>query len=182
MIPVKLFLHSLILLISGITQASVVDIYERDAVPLPLPPAYQEPAAGSSMSRFSRKPAPPYWDAATRQLVVECCHPPICRGGVSHFYTRVYRLSPDGKTLTCTQRMWQSHKPQEEAHCRTYSCTSDSPCSFSNGGTTVVFKVDTQGTITQVSLHGKLFGDLLPEEGEIFFPGDKAPSLIQLVP
>ena len=178
----KLILHSLILLICGITQASVVDIYKRDAAPLPLPPSYQASAAGSSVSRFNRKPAPPYWDAATRQLVVECCHPPICRGGVSHFYTRVYRLSPDGKTLTCTQRMWQSHKPQEESLCRTYSCTSDSPGTFSNGSTTVVFKVDTQGTITQVTLHGKLFGDLLPEEGKIFFPGDKAPALIQLVP
>lgn len=178
----KQHLLTCILLITGIATASVVDTYKRDAAPLPLPAAYQAPEAGANASRFNRKPNPPYWDAASRQLVVECCHPPVCRHGVSHFYTRIYRLSPDGKTLTCTQRMWQSHKPQEAAHCRTYSTTSNSPFVFSDKATTVTFTTDAQGTITQVRMHGKLFGDTLPEEGKIFYPSDEVPALIQLVP
>lgn len=78
--------------------------------------------------------------------------------------------------------MWQSHKPAEEAHCRTFSSTSDTPCTFTDGSTTVVFKTDARGAITQVTLYGKLFGDTLPEDGKIFFPSEKVPALIQLVP
>lgn len=78
--------------------------------------------------------------------------------------------------------MWQSHKPAEEAHCRTFSSTSDTPCTFTDGATTVVFKTDARGAITQVTLYGKLFGDTLPEDGKIFFPSEKVPALIQLVP
>ena len=74
------------------------------------------------------------------------------------------------------------HKPQEAAHCRTYSTTSNSPFVFSNKATTVTFTTDAQGTITQVRMHGKLFGDALPEEGKIFYPSDEVPALIQLVP
>ena len=168
-----------LLLLAGVAQAWE---YRRDASPLPLPENYQTPAAGKTDSRFDRKPQPPYIDTASGQLVVECCHPPVARGGVSHFYTTVYRLEANGRHLTKTQRMWQSHQPGKEAHNRTYTFTTDTPYSFDSGSHRIEFEADAQGRITKVTLHGKLFQKKLPPEGKVFYPGTKAPGLIHLVP
>ena len=168
-----------LLLLAGMAQAWE---YQKDAAPLPLPGNYQAPAAGKTTSRFDRKPLPPYWDAATGSLVVECCHPPVTRDGVSQFYTVVYKLLADGRTLTSTQRMWQSHQPGEEAHCRTHTFTTDTPYSFGSGTRRTVFEVDAQGGITKVTQYGKLSHKTLPPGGKVFYPGAKAPALIHNIP
>lgn len=174
----KSVLLSLILL-AGMAQAWE---YQRNAAPLPLPENYQVPAGGKTVSRFNRQPLPPCLDAETGALVVECCEPPLTSGGVSHFYTVVYRLSADGRTLTRTERMWQSHMPGVEAHCRTHTLTTDTPFAFNSGSSRVVFEVDAHGRISKVTQHGKLFHKTLPPEGKIFYPSAKAPGIIHVIP
>ena len=154
--------------------------YLRHAEHLPLPADYPAPGAGEKSSRFDRKARPPYWDAATRSLVVECCEPPVrAKNGVSHFYVTVYRLSADGRTLLKTRRMWNSHKPDTPPTPYSFANTTETPFTFSEGKTRWVFEVDAQGSITRVTEFGSspLTLKELPAEGITFFPGDHVPTL-----
>ena len=154
--------------------------YQRNAEPLPLPADYEAPKTGEKPSRFNRKARPPFWDAATGCLVVECCEPPIkAKNGVSHFYVFMYRVSADGRTLLKTSRMWNSHKTDIAPQPDTSANTTDTPFTFSSGQTRWTFEVDTQGVITRVTKFGKspFSHKDLPAEGVTFFPGDYIPSL-----
>lgn len=151
---------------------------------LPLPAAYQTPGAGTSISRFDRKPLAPYLDAATGCLVFECCMPPKVRNGVSHFYTFVYKLSADGRTLTRTSRMWNSNKTEKAPTPYTDTLTTDRPFCFAKGSLSYVFSVDAQGTITRITMHGTdpLLGKELPPDGRVMYPRLRAQSIVHYLP
>lgn len=176
----KRILLSLALLLTG--TACAWD-YQSDATPLPLPPGYQKPATGESPSLFNRKARPPYWDAGARCLVVECCMPPMCRNGVSHFYTFVYTISADGKSVTRTERMWNSHKTDEEPKAYTSTMTTDTPYHFDKGRKRYIITVDAQGAIISIMEHGTdvLTGTDLPPDGRVVYPMHKAPGIVHYV-
>ena len=154
--------------------------YQRNAEPLPLPADYEAPKTGEKPSRFNRKARPPFWDAATGCLVVECCEPPIkAKNGVSHFYVFMYRVSADGRTLLKTSRMWNSHMTDTPPTPYSFVNTTETPFTFSEGKTRWVFEVDAEGAITRVTEFGKspLTLKNLPAEGVTFFPGGHVPTL-----
>lgn len=173
-------LITLALLLAGTANAWE---YQRDAAPLPLPGGYQKPAAGKIVSRFDRKARAPYWDAAARCLVIECCMPPICRNGVSHFYTFVYTISADGKTMTRTSRMWNSHKTDAEPMAVTSTMTTDTPFHFNRGRARYIVSVDGEGAITSIMAYGynTYTGKDYPPDGHAIYPRPKAPSVVHNV-
>ncbi|MBE6415818.1 MAG: hypothetical protein E7032_04715 [Akkermansiaceae bacterium] len=158
--------------------------YQREVSPLPLPEGYQAPRTGENISRFDRAARPPYWDAASGCLVFESCMPPKRRKGTSHFYTFVYKLSADGKTLTRTSRMWNSYKTDEPPTPHTYTNNSDTPYCFTEGRSTHTFSIDSKGTITRIVTHGynPLTGKNLPPEGRVIYPTPEAPSIVHYLP
>ena len=158
--------------------------YQREASPLPLPAGYQVPRTGENISRFDRKTNPPYWDAGTGFMVFECCMPPKRHKGTSHFYTFVYKLSADGKTLTRTSRMWNSFNTDAVPTPHTYTNTTDTPYCFTDGRSSYTFSVDAQGIITRIVAHGynPLTGKSLPPEGLVIYPTPDAPSIPHYVP
>ena len=159
--------------------------YQREISPLPLPAGYLAPRTGDNISRFDRKANPPYWDAGTGFMVFECCMPPKRIKGTSHFYTFVYKLSADGKTLTRTSRMWNSYKTDTDPTPHTYTNTTDTPFRFTTDHRShLIFSVDSQGVITRIVTHGynPLTGKELPPEGHVIYPAPKAPSIPHYVP
>lgn len=158
--------------------------YQRDTLPLPLPEGYQVPRTGENISRFDRAARPPHWDAASGCLVFESCMPPKRRKGTSHFYTFVYKLSADGKTLTRTSRMWNSSKTDAIPTPHTYTNSTDTPFCFTEGRSTHTFSVDAQGVITRIVTHGynPLTGKNLPPEGRVIYPTPEAPSIVHYLP
>ncbi len=171
---------TLALLLAGTANAWE---YQRNAAPLPLPGGYQKPAAGKTVSLFDRKARAPYWDAAARCLVIECSMPPICRNGVSHFYTFVYTISADGKTMTRTRRMWNSHKTDAEPMAVTSTMTTDTPFHFNRGRARYIVSVDGEGTITSIMAYGynTYTGKDYPPDGHAIYPSPKAPSVVHNV-
>ena len=147
----KHLLLTLALLLAGTAHAWE---YQRNAIPLPLPGGYQKPAAGQTVSRFDRKARAPYWDTTAQCLVIECCMPPICRNGVSHFYTFVYTISADGKSMTRTKRMWNSHKTDAEPMAVTSTMTTDTPFHCNRGRVRYIVSVDSEGVITSIRAYG----------------------------
>ena len=177
----KHLLLTLALLLAGTAHAWE---YQRNTIPLPLPGGYQKPAAGQTVSRFDRKARAPYWDTAARCLVIECCMPPKRHKGTSHFYTFVYKLSADGKTLTRTSRMWNSFNTDAVPTPHTYTNTTDTPYCFTDGRSSYTFSVDAQGIITRIVAHGynPLTGKSLPPEGLVIYPTPDSPSIPHYVP
>lgn len=173
-------LITLALLLAGTADAWE---YQRTATPLPLPGGYQKPAAGKTVSRFDRKARAPYWDAAARCLVIECSMPPVCRNGVSHFYTFVYTISADGKAMTRTKRMWNSHKTDAEPMAVTSTMTTDTPFHFNRGRARYIVSVDGEGVITSIMAYGynACTGKDLPPDGLAVYPSPKAPSVVHNV-
>lgn len=176
----KHLLLTLALLLAGTACAWE---YQRNAIPLPLPGGYQKPAAGQTVSRFDRKARAPYWDTTAQCLVIECCMPPICRNGVSHFYTFVYTISADGKSMTRTKRMWNSHKTDAEPMAVTSTMTTDTPFHFNRGRVRYIVSVDSEGVITSIRAYGynTCTGKDLPPEGHAVYPNPKAPSIVHNV-
>ena len=176
----KHLLLTLTLLLAGTAHAWE---YQRNAIPLPLPGGYQKPAAGQTVSRFDRKARAPYWDTTAQCLVIECCMPPICRNGVSHFYTFVYTISADGKSMTRTKRMWNSHKTDAEPMAVTSTMTTDTPFHFNRGRVRYIVSVDSEGVITSIRAYGynTCTGKDLPPEGRAVYPNPKAPSIVHNV-
>ncbi len=176
----KYLLLSLSLLLAGPVHAWE---YQRNAMPLPLPGGYQKPTFGQTISRFDRKARAPYWDTTARCLVIECCMPSISRNGVSHFYTFVYTISADGKSMTRTRRMWNSHKTDAEPMAVTYTMTTDTPFHFNRGRVRYIVSVDSEGVITSIRAYGynTCTGKDLPPEGCAVYPSSKAPSIVHNV-
>ena len=176
----KHLLLTLALLLAGTAHAWE---YQRNAILLPLPGGYQKPAAGQTVSRFDRKARAPYWDTTAQCLVIECCMPPICRNGVSHFYTFVYTISADGKSMTRTKRMWNSHKTDAEPMAVTSTMTTDTPFHFNRGRVRYIVSVDSEGVITSIRAYGynTCTGKDLPPEGRAVYPNPKAPSIVHNV-
>lgn len=177
--------HALITLALLLAGTACADwIYQRDASPLPLPAGYQKPRTGKKISRFDRKARPPYRDAGSGLMVFECCMPPKRIKGTSHFYTFVYRLSPDGKTLTRTSRRWNSSNTDTEPTPHTYTNSTDTPFHFTAGSSSYTFSVDAQGIITRIMAHGynPQTGKSLPPDGRVIYPTPEAPSIVHYLP
>lgn len=177
--------HSLVTISLLLTGTAFADWkFQREADPLPLPENYQAPGAGESSSRFDREARPPYWDAASGCLVFESCMPPKRRKGTSHFYTFVYKLSADGKTLTRTSRMWNSYRTDAEPTPHTYTNSTDTPYCFSEGRSSYTFSIDAQGCITRIVTHGynPLTGKNLPPEDRLLYPVPEAPAIVHYLP